>query len=278
MPKTKEELKQIYSLMVKKLRELSKGNSFDKTMEENRGFTYADQPDDYFFEKMVQVIFEAGISAWVWKKCEDEIRREFCNFSVISLTNYGGSDVERMLKNPKMFKNEKKIKACVHNAKEIVRISSQHNGFWKWIDSEVVREGELIFPKFELIEKVQSTFKWLTGINAYGFLKYVGVDVVKPDSNVRRIMYRLGLTDSDKHNKIVSKQIQEAGVRIAKASEVRVVDVDYVFYLYGSKGVQFFQYPICPDKPKCEECPLNNFCEWYRRHIEMKLEEKSEEL
>lgn len=264
MSRTQEDLKKIYSLMVKKLREISIGDAFDRTMEENRSFTYIYKHDDYFFGKMVQAIFESGMHAWIWKDYEDEIKKEFSNYDVIKVKSYDESDVERMVKNPKMLKHRGKIEACISNAKEILKISRQYNGFWRWLDSEVVKEGELFFPKFELIEKIQSTFKWLTGINAYYFLKLAGVDVVKPDLNVRRIMYRLGLTDSDKYNREVSKQIQEVGNDIAKAVGERIINVEYVFYLYGSGGVQFFEHPICTKIPKCNECPLTRFCNFYQ--------------
>ena len=257
------QLEQIYRLMFVKLSEISISDSFVKGLEENRSFTYVDKHDDYFFQKMVAVVFESGMRAWVWKKFEGEIRKEFSNYDVIKVASYTILDVDKMMKNRKMLRHRKKIEACIFNAKEIVKISSQYNGFWKWIDSETVKEEGLIFPKFELIKKVQNTFKWLTGINAYGFLKYVGVDVVKPDLNVRRIMYRLGLIESEKKGTKTYKQIQEVGKKIAKAVGERVINVEYIFYLYGSGGVQFFKYPICTKVPKCGECPLTSYCRYF---------------
>jgi hypothetical protein len=38
--------------MVEKLRQLSKGDAFVRTMEENKSFTYIEKEDSYFFEKM----------------------------------------------------------------------------------------------------------------------------------------------------------------------------------------------------------------------------------
>ena len=255
-----DKLKQIYHLMYDKLRELQLGNAFDKTMEENRSFTYLYKHDDYFFNMIVQATFESGMHAWVWKRYENKMRKAFCNFDVRKVSKFDDKDVERMLTSPNVIHHKGKIEACIYNAKKIVEISEKYNGFWKWIDSEVVKEGELIFPKFELIEKIQKTFKWLSGINAYYFLKLCGADVIKPDLNVRRIMHRLGLIDSEKLNRKTYKQIHEVGVKMAQAVGERVLNVDYIFYLYGSGGVQFFQHPICTKEPKCGECPLTNAC------------------
>jgi DNA-3-methyladenine glycosylase I len=254
--------------MVEKLRQLSKGDAFVRTMEENKSFNYIEKKDSYFFEKMAQAVFESGLRAWAWEPHKEGIKKAFCYFDVRKVAGFDNEEVERILVSNDMIRRKPKIEAVVYDAGKIVEISEKHNGFWKWIDNEVIRKGELIFPKPEFIEEIQKTFKWLTGINAYYFLKLCGVDVIKPDLNVRRILFRLGLTESEKNNRKTWNQIQEVGRRISKATGERIINIDYVIYLYGSGGVQFFDHPICTKKPKCEECPLTNFCYWYRKEID----------
>ena len=99
-------------------------------------------------------------------------------------------------------------------------------------------------------------------INARAFLKYVGCEVMKPDSNLRQIMCRLSLVDSDISNPKTHKQIQEVGEAMAKAVGVRVIEVDYLFYIWGSGGVKCVQYQMCGIKPRCDECPLTKLCEY----------------
>lgn len=74
---SKKQLEQIYRLMFVKLSEISINDSFVRGLEENRSFTYINKHDDYFFEKMIAVIFESGMHAWVWRKYEGEIRKKF---------------------------------------------------------------------------------------------------------------------------------------------------------------------------------------------------------
>jgi len=258
--------------MIVKLGQLSKGDAFVRTMNENNNFTYIEKEDSYFFEKMVQAVFESGLHAWAWEPHRKGIEKAFCYFDVRKVAGFDNEDVERILVSNDIIHRKPKIEAIVYNAKKIVEISEKHDGFWKWIDSEVIREVELIFPKPEFIEEIQKTFKFLTGINAYYFLKLCGVDVIKPDLNVRRILFRLGLIESDKNNRKTWNQIQEIGRRISKATGERIINIDYVIYLYGSGGVQFLDHPICTKKPKCKECPLKNLCYWYGNEI--KNEEK----
>jgi len=264
LSRKEKDLEQIYRLMVGKLGQLSKGDAFVKTMEENRNFNYKGKDDGYFFEKMTQAVFESGLRASSWEPHRKGIEEAFCYFDVNKVAIFDDRDVDRILASNSVIRRKPKIEAVIYNAGKIDDLSQKHDGFWKWIDSEVTREGELTFPEPELIEKIQKTFKWLTGINAYYFLKLCGVDVVKPDLNVRRILFRLGLTESDKNNRKTWSQIQDVGRRISKATRERIINIDYVIYLYGSGGVQFFDHPICTIKPKCGECPLTDFCNWYK--------------
>lgn len=171
-----ERLKEIYHLMYSKLRELQLDDAFEETMNDNRTLSYVGKPDDYFFSKMVSVIFESGIRAVVWMKYAPEIKKEYAGYNVKKMAEYTEKDIERMLRNPKMFKNRRKIEACIHNAKEIVELSEQYDGFWKWLDSHTIEE---------LVEELKERFRHFGYINAYAFLKYVGAEVIKPDLNVR---------------------------------------------------------------------------------------------
>jgi len=252
--------------MVKKLTQLSKGDAFDRTMEENKNFNYIGKDDSYFFEKMAQAVFESGLRAWSWEPHRKGIKKAFCHFDVRKVAEFDNKDIERIFVSNDMIHRKPKIEAVVFNARKIAEKSKEYKGFWKWIYSEVIKEGDLTFPKPELIEEIQKTFKWMSGVNAFYFLKLCGVDVIKPDLNVRRILLRLGLTESDKNNKKTWSQVQEVGRRFSKVTGERIINLDYIFYLYGA-GTQVLSYPICTLKPKCEECPLTSFCYWRRKEI-----------
>jgi restriction endonuclease S subunit len=67
LAKAEKNLEQIYHLMVEKLRQLSKGDAFVKTMDENKSFSYIGKEDSCFFEKMAQTVFESkNIRIRVW--------------------------------------------------------------------------------------------------------------------------------------------------------------------------------------------------------------------
>ena len=197
------------------------------------------------------MIFQSGVRGAVWQKYEPEIRKEFRDYNVRKVARYTQKDVERMLANPRMLKNRRKIEACIHNAKEMVAISKEYNGFWHFLDSDSIEN---------LVEKLKSNLKFMGYTNAYAFLRYVGMEVIKPDLNVVRVLFRLGLIDSEKRSIETYKQIQEVGKRMAEASGVRMAIIDYTLYLFGSGEKPFVRYAVCGLKPRCEECPVEQYC------------------
>lgn len=211
--------------------------------------------DDFFFKQLCDLVFQSGLRGQVWLRFEPEIKKEFKNYEVKKVAPYTQKDIERMLHNPKMLKHRKKIESCVYNARKMFELSDEYNGFWHWLDSHNIEE---------LVEKLRRNFKWMGYTNAYAFLRYVGMDIMKPDLNVRRILFRLGLTDSMSPIPKTYKQIQEVGKRMAEASNVRIRVVDYTLFMFGAGEKPFVKYAVCSKVPKCDECPLTRFCDFYQ--------------
>ena len=247
------ELKKIWHLIYGTVRRIQTNNEFDKALEKERSLTYQGKSDNFFFQRMCDLVFQSGIRGVIWQRYEGEIRKQFCDYDVRKVAKFNDKDVERMLSNPKMFKNRKKIEACVYNAKVMVKLSEKHSGFTNFISEHKVPE---------LIQELTKRFKFMGAINAYAFLRYVGLDVIKPDINIRRVFYRLGLIKTAESTPEALKEIQEVGEAMAKAVGVRVTVVDYTIYMYGSG--EFLRYAICGVVPKCDECQLKKFCQYYK--------------
>ena len=252
---TEKELKEIFKLIYDKVRSLQIDNNFDKALKKELGKTYFGMSDDYFFKQMCDLTFQSGLRGQIWLRFEPEIRKEFSDYKAKKVANYTQKDVERMLANPKMLKHRKKIEACIHNAKEIVDISKEYNGFWKFLYKHDIEN---------LVEKLKARMKWMGDAIAYGFLRYIGMEMIKPDSNVRRLLFRLGLTKSEAPTPQTYKQIQEIGRSMAKANKVRMMVVDFTLYMFGAGEKPFVKYAVCSKVPKCEECPLTRLCDFYQ--------------
>ena len=83
------------------------------------------------------------------------------------------------------------------------------------------------------------------------YLKGVGVDVVKPDVHVCRILTRLGYSKS---NKITNDEAFDICCEIAKENKMTNVEVDTILWQYCANNY----FEVCSDKPKCFKCLVKN--------------------
>ena len=252
---TEKELKEIFFLIYDKVRSLQINSNFDKALKRAANNIYIGKSDDFCFNQLCDLTFQSGIRGQIWLRFEPEIKRELKDYKVKKVANYSQKDVERMLANPKMIKNRRKIEACLHNAKEIVNISKEYDGFWRWLAKHTTEN---------LVEKLRSSFKLMGYTNAYAFLLYCGMDVMKTDLNVRRVLYRLGLLDSDASTPKILTEIQTIGRKMAEAVSVKVAVIDYTLYMFGSGEQPFVKYAVCSKvAPKCKTCKLEvKYCKY----------------
>ena len=254
---TEKELKEIFKLIYDKVRSLQIHNDFDEALKKELSKSYFGKSDDFFFRQMCDLIFQSRLRGQVWQKYEPDIRKEFSNYKPDKVARYKPKDVERMLANPKMLRHKGKIKACIHNANEVVDISEEYDSFWKFLYKHDIEN---------LVEKLKARMMWMGDAIAYGFLRYVGMEVIKPDSNVRRLLFRLGLIESEAPTPQTYKQIQVIGRSMAKANKVRMMVVDFTLYMYGSGEKPFVKYAICGKVPRCNECTITKFCQYHTNH------------
>lgn len=85
------------------------------------------------------------------------------------------------------------------------------------------------------------------------YLRNVGIDIVKPDLHIKRIIGtdRLNLIQSKSDYKII-----EEFKRLSAEIGVSQVEMDYLLWNYCSKGYG----EICTAKPKCCECVIKEYC------------------
>ena len=83
------------------------------------------------------------------------------------------------------------------------------------------------------------------------YLKGVGIDIIKPDVHVCRILTRLGYCKS---NRISDDEAFDICCDIAKEYKLTNVDVDAILWQYCAKDY----FEVCCEKPKCFKCLVKN--------------------
>ncbi len=122
-----------------------------------------------YLEVMSKAVFQSGMS---WKVVESkwpDIQQAFRQFDVAKVANLKSRDVDKLVGDPRVIRNRKKLEAIVGNAREIQELEREHGTFKKYLSSH----GD--FPA--TVKALRKRFKFVGDMGAYYFLYVVGEKV-----------------------------------------------------------------------------------------------------
>jgi DNA-3-methyladenine glycosylase I len=123
--------------------------------------------DSEYFERMSRTLFTAGLNWSVVEKKWPNFRRAFASFSPDKVSKMTERDVKTLMGDEGIVRNERKIRATVHNAAEFIRLKKEFGSFKGYIDSfgkDEARLQEDLQEKFEHVGgSTARTFLWSAG-------------------------------------------------------------------------------------------------------------------
>lgn len=232
---------------------------FDSHFGEFKDYENQSLSNDRYFSRMIDIIFYSGFRAETVRKKLDVIVSHFPNYETVA--NYGENDIHRILSDPRMIKNHKKIKGCIKNAKIFKEIVHRYGSFDDYVKLFGPNDSFVNLMLFK--EEIEYKFAFLGGITGYHFMMDIGLPVMKPDRVITRIFERLGLIESEKQ--YLKTVIQ--GQKFSHATGYPIRYIDKLFVKYGQKGEdQYFGLKdgVCLKKnPKCMICGVKHYCSYY---------------
>lgn len=87
-----------------------------------------------YFEAITAAVFQSGLSAQVVQAKWSGFEEAFSGFDPRVVAGFTPEDVDRLVSDPSIIRNRRKIEATIHNANRILDLD-QDNGFGKWLDS-----------------------------------------------------------------------------------------------------------------------------------------------
>ena len=97
--------------------------------------------NSHFLESLTRVMFQAGLNWKVMVKKWPAFYEAFADFDVDTVARFGEDDVERLLNNASIIRNQQKIRAAIKNAQEILKISEEFGSFRVYIDKLLWDQG-----------------------------------------------------------------------------------------------------------------------------------------
>jgi len=99
--------------------------------DEEYGFPVAD--DRVLFERLSLEIFQAGLSWLIVLKKRAALRTAFEGFEPARVAAFGPAEVDRLLADPGIIRNRRKVAAVIENARRIEAIIAAEGSFAAWI-------------------------------------------------------------------------------------------------------------------------------------------------
>lgn len=91
--------------------------------------------DSEYFERMTKTVFNAGLSWKVVEKKWPSFRRSFTGFSPTKVAGFSEKNVMALMNNDGIVRNEKKIRATVHNAGQFLKMEKEFGSFTAYLES-----------------------------------------------------------------------------------------------------------------------------------------------
>ncbi len=123
--------------------------------------------DAGYFERLSKTLFTSGLSWSMVDKKWPGFRKAFADFAPQKVAKMTEKDVKSLMRDEKIVRNERKIRATVHNAGAVLKIGKEFGSFKEYLAS---------FGKDEkrLQDDIQSRFKHVGPSTARMFLWSVG--------------------------------------------------------------------------------------------------------
>jgi len=134
----------------------------------DREYGFPLQGDDALFERLALEINQAGLSWLLVLRRREALQRAFEGFAVDRVARYGARQRARLMRDPGVIRNARKIEAVIENAGRIARLRDEYGSFAAWIAANHPRS------KPEWVTIFKRTFVFTGGEITAEFLMSIG--------------------------------------------------------------------------------------------------------
>lgn len=120
------------------------------------------------FERLSLEIFQAGLSWLIVLKKRPTLVAAFDGFAPDRVAAYGEADIARLMADPGIIRNRRKIAAVIENARRVVALRGRHRSFAAWIAAHHP------LAKDEWVALFRKTFVFMGGEVVGEFLMSIG--------------------------------------------------------------------------------------------------------
>ncbi len=144
--------------------------------------------DRLLFEFLTLESAQAGLSWYTVLRKRENYRAAFNNFDPAKVARYDKRKIERLLANPGIIRNKAKINAAVNNARQLLKVQAEFEGFhryiWRFVDGKPIvntirgpQDYIATSPKSDALSKdlKQRGFKFVGSTICYAHMQATGM-------------------------------------------------------------------------------------------------------
>src|SRR5438309_3147084 len=91
--------------------------------------------EEEYFERMTRAIFTAGLNWRMIEKKWPNFQKAFSGFTLPKVAKFSERDIRALLKDESIVRNEKKIRATIHNAEQVLALEKEFGSFRDYLGS-----------------------------------------------------------------------------------------------------------------------------------------------
>ena len=185
-------------------------------------------PDDRWLAEMAKSVFRAGFNWTVVENKWPDIEAAFEDFEPDVIAGWSDEELEALLKDPRVIRQWRKLKAIRHNAHYVVELAEEHGSAGRYFAD---------YPATDyigLLDDLKKRGSYLGGTSAQYFLRMMGKDSFILSNDVVAALKREKVFDGTPTSKSSLKSIQSAfnrwvddgGQSLTRVSRVLAFTVD----------------------------------------------------
>ena len=138
-------------------------------------YGFPQRAEAVLFERLALEIMQAGLSWEIVLKRRAGLNRAFAGFDVDRVAAMDAADEARLLADPGIIRNRRKVAALIENARRIQGLRAGHGGFADWLDAHHPRDkaawvklfrATFVFTGGEIVGEFLMSLGYLPGAHA----------------------------------------------------------------------------------------------------------------
>lgn len=122
-----------------------------------------------YLEVLSKAVFEAGMNWQVIERKWPGFREAFDGFDPATIAAYSPDDIDRLMADPRIIRNGRKVEATIHNAAAMLAAEKEYGTFGKYL--------EAMRPFDSQLADLKKRLKHIGNFGVYYFLYVVGEEV-----------------------------------------------------------------------------------------------------